>query len=1025
MDLLHLRMRSVLLVAPLLLAGVMLTIAGLVPTSAAAQGAATGTISGVVSGAGGQPVVGVRVTVQGTTIGAITNDQGRFTITGVAAGNQTLRAQRIGYAPRAQSVVVTPGGSATADFQLEATATTLTQQVVVGYTTQQRRDVSDAVASVTGAELRNQQVATLEEALRGRIPGVNVVASGEPGRPAQVIIRGQNFVSGNTSPLYVVDGMYMSQNPNMNPDAIESIEVLKDASAAAQYGAQAANGVVVIRTRRGRAGETRTDLRSYYGFQEIPKRIDMMNAQEWAAITQEAYKNGNEPVPAGALNPTVSTDWQDALFRSGAIQDHNLSFSGGSPTADYLVGGEYLEQKGAIISTGFKRYSVRVNSEARRGRFTFGENISLSRSDRHNLNGFPLIDAVRMLPGIPVYDPANPGGFGYGSNANPTFGTNPVGQQLARENTDRSNQVIGSGYAEFKILPYLRYRFNGGVNYASNRNRNFRSISQLRFRDPPPYATLGVDNTNFTSLLFENLLMFDKDYGALKHRINAVAGFTAQRQDNDALFVYRQGFVDEDLTQINAGSTAGLDNRGSLVQSRLNAMLLRGSYSLLNRYLVTASIRRDGSSRFGPGNRYGTFGAASVGWVVSEEGFYNSIPLLGSAAQYLKFRASTGTLGNQDIGDYQYSAPINQNVNYMFGNGIVSGSTQLSLANPNIKWQSNKETNVGMDLGLLDDRLTFSADYYTSKSDGLLVSAPIPWSLGASGSPVVNAGSVRNKGFELNLAHHMVRSAFSLNTTLNLTTINNKVISLGNGGQPIFAGPFGVARTAVGFPIGEFYVFKTAGIFQSAAEVAAHKVQPNAVPGDVRFVDLNGDGVLNDQDRYNAGSGIPKWTGGLFFSGKASAFDYALNFTGSRGAEIFSVVKFWSDRTDDPQNHRKGYVPWSAANTNSGNPRAVWGPAGTSNDRANSDRWIEDGSFIRVQNLVLGYSIPSSVFQRAGIRGASPRIYLNVQNLHTFTDYSGWDPEVLGFADPLARGIDDGRIFPNVRTVSFGLDLRF
>jgi TonB-dependent starch-binding outer membrane protein SusC len=690
-----------------------------------------------------------------------------------------------------------------------------------------------------------------------------------------------------------------------------------------------------------------------------------------------------------------------------------------------MVSGGYLDQKGAILETGFKRYSFRVNSEARRGRLTFGENIAVSRSDRHNLNGFPLIDAVRMLPGIPVYDANNPGGFGYGSDANPTFGTNPVGQQLARTNTDRSNQLLGSAYADVRIVPSLHYRFSGGVNYAANRNRNFNSIRQLRFRDPPPYATLGQDQSNFTSLLAENLLAYDGEFAGGKHKLNAVAGVTSSRQDNDQTFVYRQGFADENLGQINAGSTAGLDNRGSLIQARLNSMLLRGSYSLFNRYLVTGSIRRDGSSRFGSGNRYGTFGAASVGWVVSDESFYHGIPLLGTAAQYLKLRASTGTLGNQDIGDYQYSAPINQNVNYLFGNGIVSGATQLTLANPNIKWQSNKATNFGIDLGMLDDRMTFTADHYTSRSEGLLVNAPIPWSLGATGSPVVNAGSVRNKGFEFNLAHHLVQSAFSLNTTLNLTTINNKVLSLGNGGQPIFAGAFNVSRTAVGYPIGEFYVFKTAGIFQSEAEVTAHKVQPNAKPGDIRFADINGDGVLNDEDRYNAGSPTPKWTGGLFFNGKASAFDYALNFNGSHGAKIFNAVRFWSDRTDDPQNHRAGYVPWSTQNPNSKNPRAVYGPAGTSNDRANSDRWIEDGSYIKVQNLVLGYTLPESMFRRTGLTNATPRFYINVQNLHTFTSYSNWDPEVLGSGDPLARGVDDGRIFPNVRTVSFGLDLRF
>jgi hypothetical protein len=291
-------------------------------------------------------------------------------------------------------------------------------------------------------------------------------------------------------------------------------------------------------------------------------------------------------------------------------------------------------------------------------------------------------------------------------------------------------------------------------------------------------------------------------------------------------------------------------------------------------------------------------------------------------------------------------------------------------------------------------------------------------------NPVVNAGSVRNTGFEFNLEHHLDKSPFSLNTTVNFTTIHNRVVSLGNGGQPIYAGFSNVSRTAVGHPIGEFWVYHTAGIFQSDAEVAAHPAQAGAVPGDVIFVDRNGDGVLNDDDRYAAGSGIPKWTGALFFNGKFKALDFALNMTGTHGNKIFNVERYWSDRMDDPQNHRAGYTPWTATNASNTTPRAVFGPAGFSNDRPNSDRWIEDGSYWRIQNLVLGYTLPSSVLQRAGLRTGEPRIYLNIQNLHTFTDYTGWDPEILGQADPLARGIDDGRIYPNVRTISFGLDLR-
>ncbi|HJQ53648.1 MAG TPA: SusC/RagA family TonB-linked outer membrane protein [Gemmatimonadaceae bacterium] len=1000
-----------------------------------AQGT-VGTITGVVTSEGGVPVSGVQVSVVNRGVGATTDAEGRYTIGRAPTGTYTLRAQRIGFSPATQQVTVTTNGTTTADFRMTQVATTLTTQVVVGYTTQQRRDVSDAVASVRGDELKDQKVATLEEALRGRVPGVNVVASGEPGRPAQVIIRGQNFISGGVSPLYVVDGMYLSENPNLNPDDVESIEVLKDASAAAQYGAQAANGVIVIRTKHGANGDTKTEIHSYYGSQALPKKIEMMNSAEWAAITSASYAAAGQTPPTGVLNPTVNTDWQSAVFQTGNIQDHNISLSGGSAAQDYMLGAGYFEQKGTIVATGFKRFSLRLNTEARRNRFTIGENLALSQSNRTNLNGFPLIDAMRMFPTIPVYDANNVGGFGYGTDANPNFGTNPVGQQLARSNTDRSNQVIGTAYGDVGLIGALHYRLNVGLNYANNLNRNFASIAQLRYRTPQINgATLSEQTGNLTSLLFENLLLFNNSFGNGMHKLNAAAGITSQRFDDNELYVYRQGFTDESLTQIDAGSTSNLNNRGWLTQNRLNAMLLRANYTLLDRYLFTGSVRRDGSSRFGPGNRYANFGAGSVGWVVSDEGFYKNVTPINRIVDYLKIRASTGTLGNQDIGDYQFSSPIIQNQNYMFGGNIVGGATQFSLANPNIRWQSNQQTNVGVDIGVLNDQLTFSADHYTSTSKGLLVTAPIPWSLGSSvqvpdypfivpQNPVVNAGSVRNTGFEFNLAHHLDKSPFSLNTTLNFTTIHNRVLSLGNGGQPIYAGFSNVSRTAVGHPIGEFWVYHTAGIFQSDADVAAHPAQAGAVPGDVIFVDRNGDGVLNDDDRYAAGSGIPKWTGALFFNGKFKALDFALNMTGSHGSKIFNVERYWSDRMDDPQNHRAGYTPWTQANPNNTTPRAVFGPAGFSNDRPNSDRWIEDGSYWRIQNLVLGYTLPSSFTQRAGLRTGEPRIYLNIQNLHTFTDYTGWDPEILGQADPLARGIDDGRIYPNVRTISVGLDLR-
>src|SRR3989440_2561030 len=756
------------------------------PVSAQTQDSVRGR---VVSASDASPVPTARVTVGGSTQGTLTDDKGEFHL-GLPPGARTLVFRAIGY----RTLEVAIEGRTTIDVSLEPAPLTLEAQVVLGYTTQQRRDVSDATAGVTGDQIRGQQTATLEEALRGRLAGVQISGSGEPGRPAEIFIRGQNFL-GNPAPLYVVDGMYLQQNPNLDPDDIESIEVLKDASAAAQYGAQAANGVVVIRTRRGR-GDTRIELRSYYGYQQIPRRVPMMNTSEWAAIARQAYQNaGLSVIPGAATPPPISTDWQAAVFRTGAIQDHGVTVSGGTASASYLISGGYTQQDGAIVQTGFHRYNFRVNSQLQRGRLTLGENVALSSTRRQFLDGFPLIDVVRFPPAIPVRDSTTSSGFAFGSDAVPTFGTNPVGELMMRDNWGRSNQVIGTTFAELQLSSSFRYRFNLGVNLEAYTQENFIHRGQLRFRDPLLPARLTSTQDERTSLLVEHLLTLDRSFGSA-HRLNAVAGFTEQRETRDTLTAYREGYTDENLQVIDAGQHSNLNNRGARFENALRSLLVRANYAYKDRYLLTGSLRRDGSSRFGPGNRYGTFGAASVGWVMSQEPFYPSIPLRGRDVDYFKLRMSHGVLGNQDIGDYRFSAPIGQGLNYLFGsNAVASGATQLTLANPAIRWQSNRETNVGVDLGLFQSRLTVTMDYYVSTSDGLLVDAPIPWTLGGLGNPGVNPGPIRNTGFELAATHRLERGDFQLTTSLTLTTIRNRVLHLGNGGQPIFRRPFPVART--------------------------------------------------------------------------------------------------------------------------------------------------------------------------------------------------------------------------------------
>ena len=995
-----------------------LAVSALVATPLAAQDAGGERITGTVTNTTGQPIGDARVTVTGTRLGAMTAADGRYNIVGLNAGTFEVRAQRIGFAPSARQVTVSAGQVAVADFRLDVVATTLTE-VHVGYTTQQARTVSDAVATVKAADVQSQSAATIEEKLRGRVAGVNVIASGEPGRAAQVVVRGQNFL-GPLSPLYVVDGVYMRENPSLNPDDIESIDVLKDASAAAQYGAQAANGVVVITTKHGHGGAPIVGGNASFGYQEVPNKLDLMNTQQWSAIAQQAYANGGLTPPSGIANPpSVNTNWQDALLQRGSIQNTTVNASGGSDVANYLVSGGYLKQTGAVIRTGFDRYSLRFNTQAATGRIRVGENMAVSRASYKNMNGFPLIDAVRLLPSIPVYDPSNTSGYGYGSASLPTFGTNPIGAQLIEDNTNVSNQLNGNVFAEASLLSYLKYRFNFGIGFNDFSARDFRRQAQIRLNTTPDSTELNELRDNNVALLYENQLTFNNTYGP--HAVNAVAAYTEQTEHFDRITAGRRGYVNPDLQTIDVG-TQHVQNGGFNSYDALRSMLARVNYTLLDRYIVTGSIRRDGSSRFGPGNRYGTFSAASLGWVVSDEGFYSGVPGVRSL-NYLKLRASTGRLGNQDFANYQYDPLINNNLNYTFNGQVNPGATNLSLANPNIRWQENQETNVGFDLALLNSTLSLQADYYRSRSKGLLVQAPLPPSSGSDQAPYVNAGVVQNSGFELGATHNFLRGAFGLNTTLTFTTTRNKVLSLGNDAQPIFDGSFGVARTAVGGAIGEYYVRKTAGIFQSAAEVAAACAQPNAQPGDVRYVDLNGDCLINDADRYNAGNAIPKFEGGLFFDSHWGAFDAKLGLHGSQGAKIFNAVKFWAERTDENNNHFVGFTPWTPQNHSTTTPRAAFGTAGEQNNFAQSDRYIESGSYLRIQNLEVGYRLPMTIGGRLGLGTRESRLFAAVQNLYTFTNYSGYDPEVLGQGGVLSRGIDDGRIYPNVRTVTLGLSI--
>ena len=1026
---------------------------GLLAASFGPALAQQGSVIGRVIDEGGAPLSGAQVVVENTRLGGLSNAEGRYTILNVPVGTVTVRVIRLGYTDVTRSVTVREGAAAVADFQLKSQAIALQELVVVGYTTQTQRSVSGSVTSLQTASLTARKVTSLEDAIKGRAPGVTMITSGNPGQAAQVNIRGQNFLA-NVQPLYIVDGMYMQQNPNLNPNDVASIQILKDASAASQYGAQAANGVVVITTKKGAAGRgNQMQLHSYYGWQKFGNRPELMNAKEWAAVTKMAFENAKAQDPNSAAVPqgildvlsgknTTDTDWQAALMRNGAIQDHALSMSGGNESANYYLSGGFSKQIGTIINTSFNRYTLRANSQMTHGRLTVGENLSVARSDRRLMPSGALNQATRLVPAIPVRDTLNnaTGGWGYGSPAIPTFGSNPVGTLTLNENTIQSNELVGTVFGQFSLLQDFNYRLNVGFNNNTSYNHNFVKKGVTIQNTPLGLASLTATTTRFQSLLVENLLSLNRRFGP--HHVNATGGYTAQNTQIDMTQAYRQGFADENLQQINAG-TLNLNNAGSLNQSVLHSLLTRVAYDYSGRYVAEFSARRDGSSRFGSKNRWGNFFAGSLGWVVSDEGFFQNIPLLGRA-NFLKLRGSYGTLGNQDFSNYQYAASIAANQSYMFGGQVATGGIQTSLANEDIKWQENTMQNYGFDMNLLHNALSFTFDYYRSRSDDLLVQAPLPYSIGSATAPYVNAGSVQNTGMELSATHKWQRGDFQLNTTANATSTRNKVLSLGNGAQPIYGGGSGgatggadnVARTAVGQPMGQFWVRHMIGVFQTADDVAAYKnskgkvIQPNARPGDPKWADINDDGTIDANDRSAAGDPWPEWEFGLFMDGSYRSWSFSVGVHSAIGFEIFNSIRYAGDRGDDVNNITKGYTPWTPENHSTTTPRIVYGALGADIGRVDSDRWVESGDYLKVQNIQVGYELPLRYFEKLGLNASRANLYVNLQNPFTLTKYKGYDPEFVGNGGTdasytLARGVDQGMVYPNPRTLTFGVDISF
>jgi TonB-linked SusC/RagA family outer membrane protein len=1023
----------------------------LATTSASHLAPVAGPVSGRIVDEKGAGLPGVNVIVKGTTTGAQTDADGRYTIQ--VPDGATLVFSFVGYA--SQEVAV--GGRATVDVALAPDSKSLSDVVVVGYLAQDRQNVSSAVAAVDVKEATKQPVPTITQAIQGQVAGVQVTGSGGPGDAPVVIIRGAGSAGNSSSaPLYVIDGLWTDNIRDLNPNDIATLTVLKDASSTAIYGARGANGVIQITTKKGKGGVPTIGLNAYTGFDQVSKRYQLTNASQWADRAVQAYANaGINPLaagqnslagavkgPGGAFNPNIDTDWQKEFFQTGRVEDYNVSFSGGTNAenvaSNFLISGEYFHQEGIVKGPDFKRYSLRLNSGMTKGRFRLQENVQLTHINTTLLNGTPFIDVLTILPSVPVYDATNQGGYGIGSTTQNTFATNPVGAQQLLRRTQSDNRVAGNMTFDYSIFDFLTYRLNLAMDGHMYSNADAQQNGILRQNTAIPTSYLSEYQGYDVFLMAENTLNFNKTFG--DHHINVLAGYSERYYDYHNTTAQTQGFTStpQYYFQLSAGQTVGVvQGTEGVITNR--SYFSQATYDYKNRYLVSGSFRRDGSSRFIEANRFGNFGAASLGYRISEENFFkNALPIVNN----LKLRASYGIIGNDQLtgdyyGGYLPTPNINQNVNYVLGNGqvITNGRSQTVLASPNLQWEERRTKDAGLDLSIFNNHLTFTADYYISETRKALAPVVVPIYTGSFGTVFQNAGNIENRGLELALGYQNTKGAFTYSINGNITTLRNRVTALPTEGQTLVDAQ-GVTSTSVGTSLGQFFLIPMAGIFQSQDEVNNYKsadgkvIQPYASAGDVKYTDTNGDGVINTSDRVHTGSAFPTLQYGLNISLGYKGFDLSIFGQGVHGNQIFNNAKVALESYNGPTNYEVNVQPWTTDNHSNSVPRALQGgsadpnlaQAASQNALYNTTRWLEDGSYLRLKNVQLGYTFGKAQLGWAPVIG-SLRVYVTGRNIVTFTKYTGYDPEITG-TGYFGRGVDNSA-YPNVRTFTGGIQATF
>ncbi|MRT92090.1 TonB-dependent receptor [Ancylomarina sp. 16SWW S1-10-2] len=990
-------------------------------------------VNGVVTSAeDGLPMPFASVVLKGTTIGTSTDIDGNFTIE--ADEDAIIVFSMVGFA--AEEVKV--GNQTTINVILTVDNMGLDEVVVIGYGVQKKSSVTGSISSIKAEDIQRMPIQRAEQALQGQVSGVQVTSnSGQPGAGLSVNIRGIG-TTGNSQPLYIIDGNPVSDISYLSSTDIGSMEVLKDASASAIYGARGANGVVIITTKQGTQGAAKVSYDGYYGIQNAWRQMDLLNAQDYAMIINESLLNsGKDMTSADWIQDSEiagigsGTDWQNEIFRKNApIQSHTLSLNGGSEKFLYSTALSYFSQDG-IVSEDKSEYE-RINFRVKGDYTSYNKKLKVGTSmvyshytsqgiDPNSVYNSPLARAINIDPITTVKD-AN-GEFSWPIR-NMQEIVNPVAGMYYLNDEYKTDKIVGNLYAEYKVMDHVKVKTSLGIDYAYQWHDVYTPVYALSTITQNSKTKVSKTMNNWYSTNWETTINYHNTFG--EHELDVIAGTTAMTSNYENLSGSGSELIIDGLDYAyidNVGNIESKSAGGTYSSNSLLSLFGRANYSFKDRYMASVTVRRDGSSRFGPNDRYAIFPSVSTGWIMSEEDFLKE--KLGPVS-YLKLRVSWGQNGNENIGDFRYLSSIANNHNYSFNAGtVVNGSSPSKIANPDLKWETSEQTDIGLDLRL-GSNFYMNLDYYDKKTKDLLIDAPIPGYVGNS-APTVNGGTVQNKGFEALLGYNGNYNDFSYGGTLNFSTNKNEMTKINNDEGIIYGdvnvGPSGMKNLTIakeGEPIGYFWGWETAGIYQNQAEISANGAhQPNAAPGDLIYVDQNNDGVMDDADRINLGDPHPDFTVGLNLNFAYKNFDLSMFWYGVVGNQIVDATR----RYDLPNaNYQTSILKrWTGEGSSNSTPRVSW-TDGNNNNGNFSDYMVEDADYLRLKNLQIGYTLPRSVLDKLHIEKF--RIYVSGDNLLTFTEYSGLEPEIGNSDNVFYTGIDQG-IYPQARVYTIGANITF